>query len=60
METECVLQRITKGVSIITRIVEYDFFYYTDVFVFYIHFIKKFVADAFQTITDDSRRFQTH
>ena len=57
METECVLQRcITKGVSIITGIVEYDFFI-TQMFLFlYTHFIKKFVADAFQTIPDDSKR----
>ena len=33
MKTECFLQRcITKGVSIIAGIVEYDLFYYTDVF----------------------------
>ena len=42
METECVLPRcITKGVSIITGIVEYDFFYYTDIFAFLYSFDKE-------------------
>ena len=35
-----------RGVSIITSMVEYDFFPYTDVFVSYIHLIEKFVADG--------------
>ena len=44
METGCFLQHfITKGV--IAGIVEHDFFYYTDVFLFYIHLINEFVTD---------------
>ena len=41
METECFLRCIMKGVSIIAGIVEYDFFYYTDVFVFLYSFDKE-------------------
>ena len=60
METECILQRcITKVVSIITGIVEYDLFYYTDVFVSLHSLDKEFVADAFQTIPDDFKRINT-
>ena len=35
-------------------------FFITQMFLFlYIHLIKKFVADAFQTIPDDSKRINT-
>ena len=54
METECISQRcITKGVSIITVIVEYNFVITQMFLFFYIHSIKKFVAEAFQTIPDN-------
>ena len=42
MKTKYVLQScITEAVSIITGIVEYDFFYYTNVFVFLYSFDKE-------------------
>ena len=37
-------------------LVEYDFFITQMFLFFYIHLIKKFVADAFQTTLDDSKR----
>ena len=51
MQTKCVLQRcITKGVSITTVIVKYDFFYYTYVFVSLYSF--GFVRESIKNLID--------